>query len=254
MYPIRIEKESRVPLYYQIYTEIKNQIVDGTLKQGDFLYSELELQKSLGVSRATIRKAYKELSKKGYILIQQGKNCIVQDPRGNIELKQITSFSQDMMERGKETSSIVLAINEIPAEEDAAKALKVETGTVIYCLKRLRMLGEEIIGYHEAYIPFNIGERIDITRFGHSTSLYNEFSNAGIKLVNAEEIIEAMIANDFISRQLNLTSVRAIFYRERITYSENNYPVEFVKMYYKADKYKFKIRLTENTHKRGEAQ
>ncbi|WP_066496730.1 GntR family transcriptional regulator [Abyssisolibacter fermentans] len=246
MYPIKIDKESRVPLYYQIYTEIKNLIVGGTLKQGDFLCSESELQRDLGVSRATIRKAYKELSEKGYILKQQGKSCRVQDPRGSIELNKITSFSDDMMQKGKEIRSIILDIKAISAEIDVAKALNVEVGTVIYCLKRLRLIDNEIIGYHEAYIPFDIGEKIGITKFGHSTSLYKEFSNVEINLVSAEETIEAMIANEFISRQLSLNTIRAIFYKERVTYSKNNYPVEFVKMYYKADKYKFKVKLNQN--------
>lgn len=247
MYPIKIDKESRTPLYYQIYTEIKNLIVGGTLKHGDFLCSESELQNALGVSRATIRKAYKELSEKGYILKQQGKSCRVQDPRDSIELSKITSFSDDMRQKGKEIGSIILDINAISAKNDVAKALNVEIGTVIYCLKRLRLIDKEIIGYHETYIPFDIGEKINITRFGHSTSLYKEFSNAGVQLAVAEETIEAMIANEFISRQLNLNTIRAIFYKERITYSDNNLPIEFVKMYYKADKYKFKVRLNQNT-------
>lgn len=63
----KVDKNSPVPIYYQIYKEIKGLIEKGELKPFDKISGDLELSKILNIHTKTVRKAYEELKKEGLI-------------------------------------------------------------------------------------------------------------------------------------------------------------------------------------------
>ena len=74
---ILISNSSPVALYEQIGTQIKNQILNGSIKAGDPLPSIRSLAKELKVSIITTKRAYEELEKEGFIETVIGKGTFV---------------------------------------------------------------------------------------------------------------------------------------------------------------------------------
>lgn len=74
---INISNSSSVPLYEQVQSQIKAQILNGQLKAGDGLPSIRSLAKELKVSIITIKRAYEELEKDGYLETVTGKGSFV---------------------------------------------------------------------------------------------------------------------------------------------------------------------------------
>ena len=74
---INISNSSSVPLYEQIQSQIKAQILNGQLKAGDGLPSIRSLAKELKVSIIIIKRAYEELEKDGYLETVTGKGSFV---------------------------------------------------------------------------------------------------------------------------------------------------------------------------------
>ncbi|MGL5316437.1 MAG: GntR family transcriptional regulator [Peptostreptococcaceae bacterium] len=74
---IIISNSSGQPIYEQIYTQIKNLILSGELKEGDALPSMRLLAKELRVSLITTKRAYEELEKGGFIVSITGKGSFV---------------------------------------------------------------------------------------------------------------------------------------------------------------------------------
>lgn len=74
---ILISNSSPVALYEQIETQIKSQILNGTLKPGNPLPSIRSLAKELKVSIITSKRAYEELEKEGFIQTVVGKGTFV---------------------------------------------------------------------------------------------------------------------------------------------------------------------------------
>ncbi|MFL1468953.1 GntR family transcriptional regulator [Paraclostridium bifermentans] len=74
---INISNTSTTPLYEQIKNQIKNQILDSTLKQGEGLPSIRNFAKELKVSIITIKRAYEELEKEGFIETIAGRGTFV---------------------------------------------------------------------------------------------------------------------------------------------------------------------------------
>lgn len=74
---IFINNKSGVPIYDQIYSQIKNQIISGTLTEDEPLPSIRSLAKDLGISVITTKRAYDELENSGFIYTVAGKGCFV---------------------------------------------------------------------------------------------------------------------------------------------------------------------------------
>ena len=79
---ILIDNKSGTPIYDQIYSQIKGQIISGALKQDELLPSIRGLAKDLRISFITTKRAYEELEKEGFIYTAKG--CYVA-PK-NVEL------------------------------------------------------------------------------------------------------------------------------------------------------------------------
>ena len=74
---IVVSNKTSRPLYEQIATQIKTQIMSGDLKAGEALPSIRALAKSLHISVLTVQKAYDLLQADGFIETTAGKGCYV---------------------------------------------------------------------------------------------------------------------------------------------------------------------------------
>lgn len=81
---IIISNSSSVPIYEQIKQEIINQIITGELREDEALPSIRSLAKDIRISVMTIKKAYDELEREGYIVTRQGKGSFIASK--NLEL------------------------------------------------------------------------------------------------------------------------------------------------------------------------
>lgn len=114
-----ISNASGKPIYEQIYTQIKNNIISGELSPGDVLPSIRALAKDLRISVITTTRAYDELERDGFIDRVPGKGCYVAEK--NLELmreahlKQIEDHMSEIVE---------LAAGCSLTEEEAVKMLR----------------------------------------------------------------------------------------------------------------------------------
>ena len=110
---INISHTSTIPLYEQIQTQIKNQILNGSLKPGEGLPSIRNLAKELKVSIITTKRAYEELEKDGFIETVIGKGTFVshQNPE---RLKEFTLYEIEnkLEEIIKQAKSVGITLEE----------------------------------------------------------------------------------------------------------------------------------------------
>lgn len=74
---ISIDNKSGIPIYEQIYSQLKNQIINSTLAENELLPSIRNLAKDLRISVITTKRAYDELERDGFIYTVAGKGCFV---------------------------------------------------------------------------------------------------------------------------------------------------------------------------------
>ena len=122
---ILISNTSENPLYQQIKDQIKDAILKEELVEGDPLPSIRAFANDLSVSVLTIRRAYEELEKEGFVTSQVGKGTFV--ATSNIELLRdskrriVEQKMQDMIQTAKTmgiTKNELNAMMDILYEED----------------------------------------------------------------------------------------------------------------------------------------
>ena len=74
---ILIDNRNGTPIYDQIYTQIKSQIIRGELSEDEMLPSIRSLARELRISVITTKRAYDELEREGFIYTVAGKGCFV---------------------------------------------------------------------------------------------------------------------------------------------------------------------------------
>ena len=89
---VLIDNKSGTPIYDQIYSQIKSQIISGSLREDEMLPSIRSLAKDLRISFITTKRAYEELEKEGFIYTVPGKGCYV--ARKNTQLLQEEHLKQ----------------------------------------------------------------------------------------------------------------------------------------------------------------
>lgn len=100
---IFIDNKSGKPIYEQIYTQIKAQIISGSLSEDDPLPSIRNLAKDLRISVITTKRAYDELEKDGFIYTVAAKGCFVA-PK-NLEL-----LREDHLKRMEEHMAAIVQL------------------------------------------------------------------------------------------------------------------------------------------------
>lgn len=116
---IIISNASPKPIYEQITSQIKNLILNGTLKEGDALPSMRLLAKELRISVITTKRAYEDLERDGFIETVMGKGSFVAGR--NIEfireeqLRMAESHLQKAVEIARSSGIMLSELSEILA-------------------------------------------------------------------------------------------------------------------------------------------
>ncbi len=92
-----ISNSSPIPIYEQIKNSIIEQIMNGELQSDEVLPSIRALSQDIKISIMTIKKAYDELEKEGYILVRQGKGTFVAPKNVELELEKAKQDIEDYL-------------------------------------------------------------------------------------------------------------------------------------------------------------
>ena len=100
-----INNSSMQPIYEQIVTQIKSQIMDGSLKENEMLPSVRSLAKGIKVSALTVKKAYDALEEEGFVVTIHGKGsyvaCASQDLMLEEKKKEVEQELESAIRKGK---------------------------------------------------------------------------------------------------------------------------------------------------------
>jgi GntR family transcriptional regulator len=239
-----LDRDSMVPLYYQIQQRLIELIRMGALSPGQILPSEQEIAGQLGVSRMTSRQALKSLHDLGVTYSVRGKGTFVSGIKLEKDFRQVLSFTEEMQARGLQPGARVLSFDVISADAEAASALHLAPGEEVVSLRRVRLAGSSPMGIEWSRIPHRLCPGLT-SIFDPRTSLYEALARRfGIRMAIADEIVEARLASAEEARLLRTGKTSPLFLFTRISYVQNGEPTEFVKSVYRADRYKIMNRLT----------
>ena len=94
-----ISNSSSIPIYEQIKKSIINQILEGELNEDELLPSIRVLAQDIKISAMTIKKAYDELEKEGYLKSIQGKGTFVAPKNTELAKEQAQKDIEEYIEK-----------------------------------------------------------------------------------------------------------------------------------------------------------
>ena len=111
---ILISNSSSVPIYEQIKNSIMEQIMNEELKEDEALPSIRSLALDIHISVMTIKKAYDELEKEGYIITRQGKGSFVAPKNLEFVKERKQQEMEDHLEKAIEIANTLrISMNEV---------------------------------------------------------------------------------------------------------------------------------------------
>jgi GntR family transcriptional regulator len=229
---IWIDRDSALPMYQQLEEQLEMLITSGTWDAKEPLPSETLLAERLQISVMTVRQAMGRLVNKGLIYRAKGRGTFIMPQPMECQLQQLASFSEDMRARDLSTASQTLVFKTVVAPSIVAVRLNLEPGTTVLRIKRLRLVRDRPVALHDAYVPWVDLDRNALENLG---SLYVLLEQKGVELMEAEETLEATVADEEVARLLDASPGAPLLKITRLTLGRNRTPVELLIALYRAD-------------------
>jgi GntR family transcriptional regulator len=238
-----LEKDSRIPLYYQLSDVLMEKIETGELGENDALSSERELCDKYDISRATVRQAMLELEKGGWIYKVKGKGTFVSPKKMEQELLKFYSFTGDMQKLGKVASTRVIGFEVLSCNSHIAKKMGIKDGDKIYKFARLRLADGMPMMIQNSYVPYN--RFPGITRENlEEESMYHIFiTRFNVSFTSGEEFFQVATIKEDEVDLLNIPKDSSGMMIERFSY-ENKKVIEYTVAIARGDRFKYHVILT----------
>lgn len=235
-----MDKNSPVPIYFQLKQAIEKLIESGTLTVGEPLPSENELSRAFNISPMTVRRAMAELVNEGYIYRERGRGTFVARQRMQHQLESLVSFTEDIRHRNLRPSSRILAFEQVTAPAPVIERCALPASAQMTRIKRLRLANNTPVGVHDSYIYNAPITRQELEKFD---SLYALLESKGIYMDEGDESIEAAAADAETAALLKLQPGDPLLQTTRFSWNSAGDLIEYVVALYHADLYRYTVRL-----------
>lgn len=232
-----IDKNSPIPVYYQLKNDLISKIAEGVWKAGDCIASERELCEIYGVSRMTIRQAIGELVQEGILIRLKGKGTYVCEQ--TFKQKDMMSFTEMINQMGKNLKTEVIEFEKIETPEDFSDIFSLEE---LYKITRKRIVDDICVALERVYIPVDYCGYIDSVML--KGSLYNILEGFGYKVEYSQSSIAAITVTDRLRKLFKIEKDVPMLKITSKTYDHNNKMIFLEEAIYRSDKYILEVNIS----------
>ena len=238
---IRVDRNSPVPLYFQVAQHLEYMIESGELATGTRLENEIDLADQLGLSRPTMRRAIEYLVGRGLLVRKRGIGTQVVHAKVKRQVE-LTSLYDDLAKTRRDPSTRVVSFRTEPASDALALELGIPGGTEVYSFERVRYADAEPLALMRNHVPADL---LRLTSADlEAQGLYNLLRANGITLRIAKQSIGARAATAAEARALSEAKGAPLLTMERAAYDDHGRAVEHGNHLYRASRYSFDLTLT----------
>jgi GntR family transcriptional regulator len=238
-----IDKNSFVPIYYQLQELLVGKIESGELKPGDKLPSENELVDQYDISRNTAQKAIRALVNWGLAQRVQGKGTFVCNKSVTLSITASLSLTSEIIGLNKVPHSHILQAKIIEASMDIANKLNIPKDSKIYIIQRIRSVDDLPLMIQTSYIPVTYLPDLLDKNLEDKSLFATIMDEYGIKIDRASEIMRAVSVTKFEGEMLEIPEFSPAFLLQRQTFLKDGRVLEYAKTIVRGDKGRFHVDL-----------
>ncbi|MFB4286767.1 UTRA domain-containing protein [Nonomuraea sp. ATR24] len=239
--PPELERGTGVPAHVQIERWLLDSIAGGDMAPGDRLPGERELAGRLGVSRMTLRQALATLERDGVLVRVPGRTggAFVAEPRIERDLTGLAGFTEQVRRVHLRAEARILTAATVPAPAAVAAALRVEPGSPVHEVARVRSAGRSPLALERSFFPALPGFLAqDLTG-----SLYALLADGyGLAPRTALEHLDPVIAGPAEAAELGIEPGAPLMRVERTAYAADGAPVEHARDLFRPDRVRISVR------------
>lgn len=243
-----LDSQSPFPLYVQLENILREKIEKNIWKENQKISSENELSAEYRLSRMTVRAVLSTLVQEGLIYRVPGKGTFVSSKK--IISKPLSQMGiREQLERmGYKNTTNLLYANAAACTLSIAKKLRLEVGTPVYEIKRVRCVDEKPFSIHLSYIPKDCCEGLLERGYDFENRQLCDILKEGYgieqnRIVETMEIVSAR-ADD--AKLLGIKSGYPLIHLENTLYSPDGQLTEYSSVLFRGDKIKIEIKNTYN--------
>ena len=251
---MKLDPDTGVPLYQQIFVILRNKIYSGELSAGERVESEQELCSQFGVSRITARRALGKLAESGLVQRRRGSGTRVaaQADAHRPVMASMDGLIESVGHIGRTTDVRVLQHGQVPANGEASAALALAPGTTVQRAVRVRSQGATPMTFLITWIPIDIAHAIEGDDMS-STPLLILLENAGIAVDSAHQTVSATVADSEVATALGIAAGSPLIEVRRVISVLSGRPVEYIKFLHRQEFYRFEMNRRRVEHAEGKA-
>lgn len=236
---IRIDKNSPVPIYYQISSFFAEEIKKGNILPEERLLSESEIANALNISRMTARQAINELVKSGLVYRVKGKGTFVSKPRIERQHQKLRGFFEDMRAKNLSPNAQVLSLCETNPTVEIQRALNISFEDKCFKMERIKFTNDEPIAVETMYIIKKYCPNL-LDYYQGTGRLFEILeNNFNLEIDHAEEKVRAAKATKRQAQYLGMPTGSLLLQINRIIYLTNSQPITFVNTLFNNDRYSY---------------
>ncbi|HKL12588.1 MAG TPA: GntR family transcriptional regulator [Halanaerobiales bacterium] len=236
---INIDKNSVIPIYYQLSKIFEDMIYSGELKPGEKLPPENKIATYFEISRMTVRKALSELIDDDLLYSEKGKGTFVAQPKiDNVEFE-LQNFREEIKKRGMEPHPRLLKVKIIRANNDIAQKLHINKGTKCIDFSLVISADGEPLIYENKYIVYKKNKPILENELKDPSLSNLAMLHGNHYPIMSKRILNASKADKEEAEVLNIKKGSPVFVVEQILYDSDSNPVGWGRSICRGDKFKF---------------
>lgn len=229
----RLHKDAATPLYLQLQKGLRDAIENRVVPAEAAIPTERDLAEEFAISRITVRKAIDGLVSEGLLSRRRGAGTFVVAPRVEKSFSRLTSFSEDMIARGRRPHSVWVSKSEGAVTPEEALSLGLSPGTSVYRFHRVRYADDLPMALEYSTVPGYCLDSLDAV----GASLYEALEEAGHLPVRALQRLRAINFSADQAETLDVAPGDAGLFIERRGFLVDGRNAEFTQSYYRGDAY-----------------
>jgi GntR family transcriptional regulator len=232
--PMTATAEPRV-LKHQVVRAQLDHLLDGMI-EGDSFPSERDLAERFDVARETVRQALRELLLAGRIE-RRGRTTVVARPKV-VQPLAMGSYTEAALAQGLTAGRIMVGWTDLVADELLAETLTIDVGAPVLQLERVLTTDGFRVGLETTRLPAHRYPGL-ADSFDYRSSLYAEIRRRGIAFTRTVDTIETTLPDAREAALLTVDTRTPMFLLNRISYDQNDVPIEQRRSLYRGDRMTF---------------
>lgn len=252
----QLDRDSPVPLYYQLQEALKEDIDAGNWQPGEILPSEAEMETQFVVSRTVIRKALDVLAADGQVVRQKGRGTVVAPPKLLYDAVATAREwrHEDLTQRA--TLSEVIDVRQIVAGGSLGCLLQIPPSSLLFEITVVAAI-DRPVSLTQAYVRIDASPALDAAATGDhelplsvgGPDILSQLAGDwGLRPHSSELSVEATTANEFECKTLGIRHGATTFLVSTVVYDVDNVPQAFLRSVVRSDHFRFTATVLHDTH------